>query len=270
MLRRFDVRLFPPDAERRFRETSLESDRRRASALLLLTLLFHSTAMPTDLSFLGVSPAFYLVLGIRIAGIVLGLAAFLLIRRTRSIEFFDTTILSWAVFLCGSIVTANALLPEDYTGHIAWDVLITLGTYTVIPLSLPRQIFVASIISVGNIILLAGHKIYLYPATFPDVTLAILCANLVGGFASWELHRWRRSQFESLEREKDARERFEAAQREIQTLRGIIPICASCKRIRTDEGTWRQVEAYVREHSAAEFSHSICPKCSEALYGEND
>jgi hypothetical protein len=53
---------------------------------------------------------------------------------------------------------------------------------------------------------------------------------------------------------------------EIKTLRGIVPICASCKKIRDDEGYWHQVESYVRDHSEAEFSHSICPDCAKNLY----
>lgn len=54
----------------------------------------------------------------------------------------------------------------------------------------------------------------------------------------------------------------------IQTLQGIIPICASCKKIRDDQGYWHQVEAYVREHTLAEFSHGICPECIRRLYPE--
>ena len=55
---------------------------------------------------------------------------------------------------------------------------------------------------------------------------------------------------------------------EIKTLRGIIPICASCKKIRDDKGYWHQVEVYVRDHSEAEFSHSLCPECAKKLYPE--
>jgi phosphoserine phosphatase RsbU/P len=55
---------------------------------------------------------------------------------------------------------------------------------------------------------------------------------------------------------------------QIRTLRGIIPICASCKKIRDDKGFWNQVEAYVQTHSEAEFSHSICPECVRTLYPE--
>lgn len=55
---------------------------------------------------------------------------------------------------------------------------------------------------------------------------------------------------------------------EIRTLRGMIPICASCKKIRDDEGFWSQVDAYVAKHTHAEFSHGICPECMKTLYPE--
>jgi len=55
---------------------------------------------------------------------------------------------------------------------------------------------------------------------------------------------------------------------QINTLRGIVPICANCKKIRDDQGYWNQVEAYVCEHTEAEFSHGICPECIKKLYPE--
>jgi len=54
----------------------------------------------------------------------------------------------------------------------------------------------------------------------------------------------------------------------IRTLRGLLPICSSCKKIRDDKGYWNQIEAYVSDHSEAEFSHSICPDCIKKLYSE--
>ena len=53
---------------------------------------------------------------------------------------------------------------------------------------------------------------------------------------------------------------------DVKTLRGILPICANCKKIRDDAGAWTQVEAYVRDHTDAEFSHGICPDCTRSLY----
>ena len=54
----------------------------------------------------------------------------------------------------------------------------------------------------------------------------------------------------------------------IKTLQGIIPICCFCKKIRNDDGFWDRVEAYVSDHSEAEFSHSVCPDCMEKHYPE--
>jgi PAS domain S-box-containing protein len=50
---------------------------------------------------------------------------------------------------------------------------------------------------------------------------------------------------------------------EVKILRGFLPICASCKKIRDDKGYWNQIESYIRDHSEAEFTHSICPKCAK-------
>lgn len=54
----------------------------------------------------------------------------------------------------------------------------------------------------------------------------------------------------------------------VKQLSGLLPICASCKKIRNDEGYWEQIESYIRDHSEAEFTHSICAECSERLYGD--
>lgn len=53
---------------------------------------------------------------------------------------------------------------------------------------------------------------------------------------------------------------------EVKTLRGIVPICASCKKVRDDKGFWHQVEVYVSAHSDALFSHGLCPECAVKLY----
>lgn len=55
---------------------------------------------------------------------------------------------------------------------------------------------------------------------------------------------------------------------EIKTLKGIVPICANCKKIRDDEGYWEQVESYLAKHTEAKFSHGICPDCMRQLYPE--
>jgi hypothetical protein len=60
------------------------------------------------------------------------------------------------------------------------------------------------------------------------------------------------------------------AQKEIETLSGFLPICASCNKVRDDEGYWEKIEAYFIKHSDVELSHSLCPHCMEALYGNEE
>ena len=57
---------------------------------------------------------------------------------------------------------------------------------------------------------------------------------------------------------------------EIKQLRGILPICASCKKIRNDRGAWTQIESYISDHSEAEFSHGVCPDCAKKLFPDLD
>jgi len=54
----------------------------------------------------------------------------------------------------------------------------------------------------------------------------------------------------------------------VKTLQGLLPICSACKKIRDDQGYWQQIETYIRTHSEAEFTHSICPDCLKKLYGD--
>ncbi len=54
----------------------------------------------------------------------------------------------------------------------------------------------------------------------------------------------------------------------IKTLSGLLPICASCKKIRNDKGYWQQIENYIEERSEAEFTHGVCPDCAKRLYGD--
>jgi K+-sensing histidine kinase KdpD len=67
------------------------------------------------------------------------------------------------------------------------------------------------------------------------------------------------------QREKVIKE-LQSALSHVKTLKGLLPICSHCKKIRDDKGYWYQIEKYISEHSEAEFSHSICRECAEKYY----
>ena len=75
-----------------------------------------------------------------------------------------------------------------------------------------------------------------------------------------------------LKRAQEERERIiselQEALAKVKTLSGLLPICAHCKRVRDDQGYWNQIEAYIRDHSEAEFSHCICPECMKKHFPE--
>ncbi len=66
---------------------------------------------------------------------------------------------------------------------------------------------------------------------------------------------------------KNIQEEKEKALLDLKILSGLLPICAACKKIRGDKGYWEQIETYIRDHSEADSSHSICPECAKELYG---
>jgi K+-sensing histidine kinase KdpD len=92
-------------------------------------------------------------------------------------------------------------------------------------------------------------------------------------FFSWRARRARereRIAQKARKRAEAERERLvqelQKALANVRTLSGLLPICANCKKIRDDNGSWNQIEIYIRERSDAQFTHGICPECAKTLY----
>jgi hypothetical protein len=67
-------------------------------------------------------------------------------------------------------------------------------------------------------------------------------------------------------RERELAREVDQALAQVKVLSGLLPICASCKRIRDQAEAWRPLESYIQEHSQADFTHGICPECMHRLY----
>ncbi len=81
-----------------------------------------------------------------------------------------------------------------------------------------------------------------------------------------ELDNANKQLIQEIEEHKQTESELQETLKKVRTLTGLLPICASCKKIRDDKGYWEQIEVYIRERSEAEFSHSICPECAKELY----
>jgi GAF domain-containing protein len=88
-------------------------------------------------------------------------------------------------------------------------------------------------------------------------------ARMAAGLAEFAAVSLRNSR--NLDELRSTVDRLRQALDEVRTLKGIIPICACCKKVRDDEGFWEQVEVYVRNRSGADFSHGYCPECLDKL-----
>jgi hypothetical protein len=89
------------------------------------------------------------------------------------------------------------------------------------------------------------------------------CAAAVAGLLA-VAHRARVRRLEL--RERTLKARVDEAVSRVKVLRGVLPICPGCKKVRDDRGYWEWVESYVRTRSEADFSHSMCPECLLILY----
>ncbi|MBU0496111.1 MAG: PAS domain-containing protein [Chloroflexi bacterium] len=105
------------------------------------------------------------------------------------------------------------------------------------------------------------RQIEWYDQTLTDAAGAVVGLLVVGQDITGRVH---------MERERaQLIDELQAALINIKTLRGLLPICASCKKIRDDQGYWSQVEEYISKHTEAEFTHGICPECAQRLYPQS-
>jgi uncharacterized membrane protein (GlpM family) len=108
-----------------------------------------------------------------------------------------------------------------------------------------------------------SHGLGIGSALVVAVTVHLILQGLLRNQADLRL----RDMLREAETDRLNRELGEALER-VRTLRGLVPICAHCKKIRDDTGFWQKVETYVESHSHAEFTHGLCPTCLEDLKGQ--
>ena len=119
----------------------------------------------------------------------------------------------------------------------------------------------------------AGAIAHVHSTLVLNLVLCALITSIVIGLTTFTINAYQKvnqkQQEEIVEQHRELLEKntkLEKALVEVKRLSGLLPICASCKKIRDDGGYWRQIEAYIRDHSEADFSHGICPDCARKLY----
>jgi hypothetical protein len=101
-------------------------------------------------------------------------------------------------------------------------------------------------------------------------TLAVICPMVIATPAAYHFLKLLVEIETKQNALEEANRRLEKALGDVRELSGLLPICSSCRKIRDDQGYWSQIETYIRKHTKADFSHGLCPGCTQTLYPDLD
>jgi hypothetical protein len=172
---------------------------------------------------------------------------------TQEKEISDSKIIVLCVILSIAIFILDSLIPLGVAGGVPYVLVVLFSLWS----SRKKLPFYAAI--GGSILTIIGY----YSSPVGGELWKVLFNRSLALFAIWT------TAFLSVQRKTIQEERAKALSK-LKKLSGLLPICASCKKIRNDQGYWDQIESYIRDHSEVEFSHGICPSCAKILYPDMD
>lgn len=240
-------------------------DVRIARAVALLAVAINIPPGIVDFVSLRESPLLYVLMAARIANAAFALLVFARISSQASARARDRLILLWAVVLAAASVSIVLARPPGFGGPLAMGMVIIAGFTLVLPASFRYQVAAVSALVVGFVVARVAQGSS-GAAPLVSTASALTAGVALSLLASLFNHRTRRALFLAQHDQRTLRGALEVALAEIRTLRGIVPICSFCHKIRDAAGEWHRVEAYVTKHTHAEFSHGFCPTCEETHY----
>ncbi|MEP6617748.1 MAG: hypothetical protein ABJE47_00475 [bacterium] len=247
----------------------LRNDRGLVMALLALMLVLLLWYTRSDFVLYGSDPVHLRPrLLARGAMVTLIAAVILSLRRTQTRAAYSRIVFSAALGISLFLLILSALRPPGTPLPIRTALVAIFALYGATPNSFWRQVVPPLFLSVGLVVL---RLLWSASSTDGGVALDIellAIINLCGVIMVRGRLALEDEAALAWSAEHDARVEADRSFAELRTLRGIIPICAHCKQVRTDMGEWQAVERYVAANSAAQFSHGICPSCESAHYGE--
>lgn len=257
-----------PDLESQYRQQQAPYDRFQSKAYVIMIVLASMALILADYRLFGFSQLFWRLIAVRIGFALISLSTIVVVWRERIYQHLHRTVLVWSLLLVVVNISIASTRPPNYLIQAILNILTVLTCYVILPLPLTLQAIPGILMSLGNIALIAWLNTPADKLTGAAIIVTFVVVNFLGIATARQIHYWKRQQFVALLRQMDLRASLEQALAEIKTLRGILPICSHCKRVRDDSGYWQQVEVYVRDRTYAEFSHGICPTCLKAHYDD--
>jgi hypothetical protein len=180
----------------------------------------------------------------------------------------DRATAGYLVVLAAMMAAMSALRPSDSTSPHFVNAFLVVMFFVGCPGPARNAAWGAVTLGLGAVVLVFIHGVPEDRLAQLAIPTILVSGGLVGWYGSRGVQRTRRELFVALLEQRQANARLTEARVEIRTLRGIIPICGHCKRIRDDGGYWFQLEEFISARSDALFSHGICPDCTREHFPE--
>lgn len=239
---------------------------RIALCLLLVPTLWFTVA---DFS-LSAGKEAWLAMRLTVRGILVIaiIAAAWLMGRTKDREGYERHVLWYTLVAATCLVALNVLRPPGSGLPLRTPLLWLFAFFAAFPSSPRKQFAAPFMLTAGLLMLPAFWDSADGWTTIAGNLLVLGTMNTLGALLVFSRHQLTSQKAAAWAAEAAARTSAEAALRKLKILQGIIPICAHCRNVRTEVGSWQMLESYVRAHSDAEFSHGICPACLKKHYPE--
>ncbi len=222
----------------------------------------------SDFTLHGFGKAFWSLTAMRCGFAAYSLVLLAAMWRTKRASSADWALL--VLTLSATVVSFNVgtTRPPTYLLFVTVDMVALMGFYFILPNRWLFQVLPAITYTLSTSTIVLFYKVDVSSIEFVVIFLSLLLVNATGAYVSWNFHISRRSRFHALLMEREARSALEDAMSKLDTLEGLLAICANCKKIKNDDDSWQSVETYIADRTDAKFTHAVCPDCSRELYPE--
>ncbi len=256
-----------PALENAYRQKYAPQDRLVGRVIVVASALAVVGLGLMDQSVLANDTAVWGMRAVRVAFFALSAVALFLLRGQPSPARFVWVLCGWNLLAVALHVYGGWVMPAGDSDLRLVAAVAVFMPYCVTPLPLRYQTGIALANTAAALVV----SIWLNPNTEKPTVVNDLCwlglINVLGVFMSYRLHSRQRRLFAAVRRQTELSSNLGRALAEVRTLRGLIRVCAWCRKV-DSEGVWQQLEAYIKDHSHAEFTHGICPTCLETTTRE--
>lgn len=247
----------------------VRSDRRLITALVIFVLVPLVWFVGVDMvQYANDWPRLRDRLIVRALGILLACSGLLVIRTVHTRKAYSAAVLGFGLATVVLQLANNLLRVQGSMLPMRSPLMFLIVMYGAMPNSFIRQILLPLTYSAG---IIAERSLWLtnnLAGDFPSDVLILVFVNAIGIVMVYRRVALEREIGLRFLAERDAAIAARQALSDLGALRGIIPICSHCRKVRMEDGDWQQLELYVSAHTEADFSHGVCPDCAKTMYAK--